>query len=119
MARAWEAAFEAGLSVVVGVVLGYYADRWLGTEPVLLFLFMILGGVAGVRRLLGIQVAPLEPGAARDPRGTHAAAPTATPPPDARKEQRRDGAAASGGAIPGGDREDTGERSERSERCER
>jgi F0F1-type ATP synthase assembly protein I len=57
MAQAWEGALEAGLSVVVGVVLGYYADRWLGTEPIFLFIFMVLGGVAGVRRLLRIPVA--------------------------------------------------------------
>ena len=53
--RAFEGAFEAGLAVVVGVVLGYYADRWLGTEPFLLFLFLVLGGVAGFRRLLRIE----------------------------------------------------------------
>jgi ATP synthase protein I len=41
---------------VVGVVLGYYCDRWLGTEPVFLFVFLILGFVAGFRRLLRIQV---------------------------------------------------------------
>jgi hypothetical protein len=70
MARAWEGAFEAGLSVVIGVVLGYYADRWLGTEPVFLFIFMVLGGVAGVRRLLRIRVLSEDSGAARDPRGS-------------------------------------------------
>ncbi len=59
--RAFEGAFEAGLSVVVGVVLGYYCDRWLGTKPVFLFVFMILGGVAGFRRLLRIQW-PTSPG---------------------------------------------------------
>ncbi len=67
MARTWEGALEAGLSVVVGVVLGYYADRWLGTEPIFLFIFMILGGVAGFRRLLRIPVPPPAADAARDP----------------------------------------------------
>ena len=32
IARAFEGALEAALAVVVGVVLGYYCDRWLGTE---------------------------------------------------------------------------------------
>jgi ATP synthase protein I len=38
------------------VVLGYYADRWLGTEPFLLFFFLIIGSIAGFRRLLRIGV---------------------------------------------------------------
>ena len=54
--RAFEGAFEAGLSVAVGVVLGYYADRWLGTGPYLLFFFLIVGSIAGFRRLLRIGV---------------------------------------------------------------
>ncbi len=56
--RAFEGASEAGLSVAVGVVLGYYADRWLDTEPVFLFIFLILGAIAGFRRLLRIGVPP-------------------------------------------------------------
>lgn len=56
--RAFEAAFEAAISVAIGVVLGYYADRWLGTEPFLLFFFLIVGSIAGFRRLLSIQVPP-------------------------------------------------------------
>ncbi len=54
-ARAFEGALEASLAGVVGVVLGYYCDRWLGTEPVFLFAFLILGFVAGFRRLLQIK----------------------------------------------------------------
>ncbi len=56
--RAWEGSLEAGMSVAVGVVLGYYADRWLDTEPVFLFIFLILGAIAGFRRLLRIGVPP-------------------------------------------------------------
>ncbi len=63
--RAFEGAFEAGLSVAVGVVLGYYADRWLGTEPLLLFFFLIVGSIAGFRRLLRIGV-PTDTGSPRD-----------------------------------------------------
>lgn len=53
--RAFEGALESAFAVVVGVVLGYYCDRWLGTEPVFLFVFLILGFVAGFSRLLQIQ----------------------------------------------------------------
>lgn len=56
--RAFEGSFEAGLSVAVGVVLGYYADRWLGTEPYLLFFFLIVGAIAGFQRLLRIASPP-------------------------------------------------------------
>ncbi len=42
--------------MAIGVVLGYYADRWLGTEPFLLFFFLIIGSIAGFRRLLRIGV---------------------------------------------------------------
>jgi F0F1-type ATP synthase assembly protein I len=57
-----EAAWEAVLSVVVGMVLGYYADRWLGTEPVLFFGFLLLGCVTGFRRLLRLAQQTLPPG---------------------------------------------------------
>jgi F0F1-type ATP synthase assembly protein I len=54
-ARAFEGAFEAAIGVVLGIALGYYCDRWLGTEPVFLFVGLIVGAVAGFRRLLKIQ----------------------------------------------------------------
>jgi len=66
--RAFEGAFEAALSVVVGLALGYYADRWLGTEPVLLFVFLIVGGIAGFRRLLRIEWPDVEQSNSETPR---------------------------------------------------
>ena len=53
--RAFESAFEAALAVPLGVVVGYYLDRWLGTEPILLFVFLLLGFATSVRKLLAIQ----------------------------------------------------------------
>lgn len=38
--------FVAG--VAVGVGIGYGLDRWLGTSPVMMVLFLLLGGAAGV-----------------------------------------------------------------------
>ena len=52
--RAFEATFEAAISVVLAMFAGYHADRWLDTEPAFLFLGLIVGGVAAVRRLLKI-----------------------------------------------------------------
>ena len=38
--------FVAG--VAIGVGIGYALDRWLGTTPILMVLFLLLGGAAGV-----------------------------------------------------------------------
>ena len=35
------------LATVIGLGMGYLLDRWLGTKPWLMLLFMILGIVAG------------------------------------------------------------------------
>ena len=42
---------EMGLSVAVGVGIGYYLDKWLKTEPWFLIIFIIFGVAAGFRRL--------------------------------------------------------------------
>lgn len=58
-ASSWGRAFEASLqfaaAAVLGVAIGYYLDRWLGTGPILLFLFSALGFVAGIRNLLRLS----------------------------------------------------------------
>jgi ATP synthase protein I len=52
MGRGYEAAWEAALSVVLGAVLGIYADRWLGYSPLFLILFLALGLTVALRRLI-------------------------------------------------------------------
>jgi ATP synthase protein I len=42
---------EMGLSVALGVGIGYYLDKWLHTEPWLLIVFLLLGVIAGFRSL--------------------------------------------------------------------
>lgn len=42
---------ELGLSVLIGLFIGQYLDEWLGTEPWLLLLFLILGMAAGFRSI--------------------------------------------------------------------
>ncbi len=54
MGRGVEAAWEAALSIVLGAVLGIYADRWLDTSPILLFVFLTLGAVVAFRRLIAL-----------------------------------------------------------------
>lgn len=36
-----------GACVIVGVVGGYFLDKWLGTKPIFILIGMILGVVAG------------------------------------------------------------------------
>jgi ATP synthase protein I len=43
--------FEMALSVVIGMGIGYYLDRWLGTGPWLMIVWIGLGFAAGVRSL--------------------------------------------------------------------
>ncbi len=48
----WGLGFRAGVEVVsalvVGIALGWFLDRWLGTWPWLFLLFFVFGSVAGV-----------------------------------------------------------------------
>jgi ATP synthase protein I len=38
-------------SIAVGLFMGYFLDRWLGTEPWLLLIFTVLGVVSGLLSL--------------------------------------------------------------------
>ena len=38
--------------ILVGGVMGYFLDKWLGTSPWLLFIFLIFGFIAGVKNAL-------------------------------------------------------------------
>ncbi len=40
---------ELGLSVGIALLVGYYLDKWLGTTPWMLLLWMVLGLAAGFR----------------------------------------------------------------------
>lgn len=42
---------EMAISVVVGLAIGYYLDKWLGTSPWLTIVWIGLGFAAGVRSL--------------------------------------------------------------------
>ncbi len=45
---------EMGLSVAVGLAIGYLLDRYLGTRPWLMVTFLILGVIAGFRSLFSL-----------------------------------------------------------------
>lgn len=38
-------------SILIGMAMGYYLDRWLGTEPWLFLVFLLLGVVSGFRNI--------------------------------------------------------------------
>jgi ATP synthase protein I len=42
---------EMGLSLVIGLAIGYYLDRRFGTAPIFLIIFMIFGILAGMKRI--------------------------------------------------------------------
>jgi len=43
--------FEMALSVLIGLGIGYYLDKWLGTAPWLMLLWLVFGFAAGFRSL--------------------------------------------------------------------
>jgi ATP synthase protein I len=43
---------EIGLSVGIGLLIGYYMDNWLGTQPWLMFLWLVFGLIAGFRGVM-------------------------------------------------------------------
>jgi ATP synthase protein I len=51
LARYSALGFEMALSVVIGLGIGYFLDKWLGTAPWLMILWMAFGFAAGVRSL--------------------------------------------------------------------
>ncbi len=53
--RALRAGTDFVAALVVGVFLGYWIDRWLGTTPFGIIIFMLLGFGAGVMNLYRSQ----------------------------------------------------------------
>ena len=49
-------------AIIVGGLLGWQFDKWLGTTPVLLLIFLLLGIIAGFWNVYRIAAAPTKPG---------------------------------------------------------
>jgi ATP synthase protein I len=45
---------QLAVALVVGLVIGWTLDRWLGTKPWLLMLFVVLGVAAGVMNVVRV-----------------------------------------------------------------
>jgi ATP synthase protein I len=52
MGRGMRIATELVAGVLVGSVLGWYLDQWLGTKPWLFILFFLLGTAAGMMNVI-------------------------------------------------------------------
>lgn len=50
---AWRMVIELATGIVLGVAIGYGADRLLGTLPLFLAIFALVGFAAGVRTMMG------------------------------------------------------------------
>lgn len=48
---AFRIAADLVAGIAVGVAIGFFLDRWLGTTPWLLIVFFILGSAAGIRNV--------------------------------------------------------------------
>lgn len=50
---AWRMVIELVVGICLGLAIGYGLDLWLGTRPILMVVFVLLGFVAGIRTVLG------------------------------------------------------------------
>jgi ATP synthase protein I len=50
--RGWAVGVEFVGAVLVSAFIGWLLDRWLGTKPWLMILFLLLGFAAGLRRAI-------------------------------------------------------------------
>jgi ATP synthase protein I len=68
LARGFRLSTELVAGVLVGAFIGWALDRWLGTSPWGMFVFLMLGfaaGVINVMRAAGIAPPPGGPGSGR------------------------------------------------------
>jgi ATP synthase protein I len=63
LGRAMGAGIEFAAAIGVGMAIGYWLDRWLGSEPWLMLVFLAAGFAAGIRNLLRLQAPRGGPGA--------------------------------------------------------
>ena len=54
LARVSTIGLEMGLSVAIGLAIGYFLDRYFHTQPWLMVIFLILGIVAAFRSLFSL-----------------------------------------------------------------
>lgn len=58
MSSGFRAATDLAGGIIAGALIGYLADRWLGTSPFLLFAFLVIGTIAGLRSVYRLGSRP-------------------------------------------------------------
>ena len=54
----FRAATDLAGGIIAGALIGYFADRWLGTSPFLLIIFLVIGTIAGFRSVYRLGSRP-------------------------------------------------------------
>jgi len=52
----WAAGLQLAISIMIGFAAGLYLDRWLGTAPLFILLFIVLGVASGFLNIYRIAV---------------------------------------------------------------
>ncbi len=58
MSSGFRAATDLAGGIIAGALIGYFADRWLGTSPFLLIAFLVVGTIAGFRSVYRLGSRP-------------------------------------------------------------
>ncbi|MDP3407179.1 AtpZ/AtpI family protein [Bosea sp. (in: a-proteobacteria)] len=54
----FRAATDLAGGIIAGALIGILADRWLGTSPFLLIIFLVIGAIAGLRSVYRLGSRP-------------------------------------------------------------
>ena len=52
LAEGYTLALNFVVSTIIGMAMGLALDKWLGTMPIFLLIFMVLGFSAGLRKMM-------------------------------------------------------------------
>ncbi len=58
MSSGFRAATDLAGGIIAGALIGILADRWLGTSPFLLIIFLVIGAMAGLRSVYRLGSRP-------------------------------------------------------------
>lgn len=58
LSSGFRAATDLAGGIIAGALIGYLADRWLGTSPFLLIAFLVIGAIAGLRAVYRLGSRP-------------------------------------------------------------
>ena len=58
MSSGFRAATDLAGGIIAGGLIGYVGDRLLGTSPVLLIVFLVIGSIAGLRSVYRLGMRP-------------------------------------------------------------